>query len=65
LASRTIVETSHGISVGSVFGRSLAAIRANALPMFGISFAFMALPQLLLGQVGLRAAVFHNFRQGQ
>jgi hypothetical protein len=65
MASRTTVETRHGISVGNVFGRSFNVIKDNPLATLGTSFALIALPQLLLGQIGLGAAVFDNFRAGQ
>ncbi len=64
MASRTVVETSRGVSVGAVFGRSVNVIKANPLATLGTSFALMALPQLVLGQIGLGAAVFQNVREG-
>lgn len=65
MASRTLVEPRHGISVGSVFGRSANVIKANPLATLGTCFALIALPQLLLGQIDLGAAVLGNFQQGQ
>ncbi|HXH17010.1 MAG TPA: hypothetical protein VNJ10_12855 [Sphingomonas sp.] len=65
MASRTTVETRHGISVGNVFGRSANVIKANPLATLGTSFALIALPQFLLGQIGRGAAVLQNFQQGQ
>ena len=65
MASHTIAERSHGISVGNVFGRSANVIKANPLATLGTSFALIALPSLLLGQIGLGAAVFQNVQQGQ
>jgi hypothetical protein len=65
MASHTIAERSHGISVGNVFGRSANVIKANPLATLGTCFALIALPSLLLGQIGLGAAVFQNFQQGQ
>lgn len=64
MASRTLVEPRHGISVGNVFGRSANVIKANPLATLGITFALIALPQLLLAQIGLGAAVFQNVRAG-
>lgn len=68
MASRTTVdpgtEGSRGISVGNVFGRSANVIKDNPLATLGTSFALIALPQLLLGQIGLSAAVFDNIRAG-
>ena len=65
MASRTIVEQRDGISVGNVFGRSANVIKANPLATLGTCFALIALPQLLLGQIGLGAAVLQNYQQGQ
>ncbi|MES3152474.1 hypothetical protein [Sphingomonas faeni] len=68
MASRTTVDPgiggSRGISVGNVFGRSANVIKDNPLATLGTSFALIALPQLLLGQIGLSAAVFDNIRAG-
>jgi hypothetical protein len=64
MASHTTVETSRGISVGNVFGRSANVIKDNPLATLGTSFALIALPQLLLAQIGLGAAVFQNVREG-
>ena len=60
----TGVDASRGISVSQVFGRSANVIKANPLATLGTSFALIALPQLLLGQIGLGAAVFQNVREG-
>lgn len=65
MASRMIVETHRGISVGKVFGRSANVIKDNPLATLGMSFALMALPSLLLNQVGLGAALFQNVQQRQ
>lgn len=65
MASHIIGERSRGISVGSVFGRSANVIKDNPLATLGTSFALIALPSLLLGQIGLGAAVFQNVQLGQ
>lgn len=64
MASVALADVNHGVTVGRVFGRSVDVIRANPLATFGTSFALMALPQLLLQQIGVGAALFQNFRQG-
>lgn len=65
MASQTITARSGGISVSNVFGRSANVIKSNPLATLGTSFVLMALPQLLLGQIGLGAAVFQNVRERQ
>lgn len=58
-------DTGRGIAVGNVFGRSMNVIKANPLATFGTTFALIALPQLVLGQVGLDGAVVENVRAGR
>ncbi|WP_380786174.1 hypothetical protein [Sphingomonas sp. R86521] len=61
----TDVATGRGISVGNVFGRSANVIKANPLATLGTSFGLIALPQIVLGQIGLSGAVFQNVREGR
>ncbi|WP_267388171.1 hypothetical protein [Sphingomonas sp. GC_Shp_3] len=51
MASQSFVEQRHGLSVGSVFGRSVNVIKANPLATLGVTYVLIALPQLLIGQV--------------
>ncbi len=64
MASQSIAEPRHGISVGSVFGRSVDIIRANPVATLGVAFVLMALPSLVLGQFGGRAALFQGLTTG-
>lgn len=63
MASHSIGATRHGIAVGSVFGRSIDVIRSNPVVTLGITFALIALPQLIFGQIGwgyAAASAGHN-----
>lgn len=52
MASQAIADQRYTVSVGSVFARSVNIIKSNPLATLGVSFAFMALPSLVLGQLG-------------
>lgn len=64
MASVALADVNNGVTVGRVFGRSVDVIRANPVATLGTSFVFMALPQLLLQQIGASAAMFQNLRAG-
>lgn len=64
MASQSIAESRHGVSVGSVFARSVNVIKANPVATLGVAFVFMALPQLVLGQIGGRIAMIQNLHNG-
>lgn len=64
MASRSMAEAPQGISVGSVFGRSISVIKANPVSTLGVTFALIALPQLVLGQLGGQAALVRSLHPG-
>ena len=64
MAGQSIAEARHGVSVGSVFGRSVNVIKANPVATLGVTFALMSLPQLVIGQVAGRAWMIENVRAG-
>lgn len=59
-----VAERPDGISVGAVFARAFAVMRANPLGTLGLTFALTALPSLVLGLVGTGMNVFSEFREG-
>lgn len=65
MASQAIVEPNYGMSVGSVFGRSVNIIKANPVATLGVTFVLIALPQLVIGQLSAQASVFADVRQGR
>ena len=65
MASQSIVETApHGVSVGSVFGRSVNVIKANPVATLGVTFVLIALPQLVIGLVGGWSVPSQSLREG-
>ncbi len=64
MAGSARVGRGHGISVGGVFGRSTDVIRANPVATLGTSFVLMALPQLLIAQIGRGGVIFDGVRDG-
>lgn len=64
MASRSIVNPRQGVSIGSVFGRSIAIIKANPVSTLGVAFVLMALPQLLGARVGMGAAMLRTMQGG-
>lgn len=64
MASQPFTETRAGISVGGVFGRSVNIIKANPVATLGVTFAMVALPQLLVGLVVGRASLTREFQDG-